>query len=215
MLCLKVATDPRWAEHAARNVDAVLVDHAHCEMKAASNALSLAARHPKDLDLVRALTDLAREELEHFQQVLDLLDARGLALGPPSVDTYAAELRKASADRWSLTATGGKLADRLVVGAVIEARSCERFKLLARTIGAREGGGDRALAAFYTELFVAEARHYQFLIDLAIRVSGGGPAATQAIHERLEVLAEREAAIVRGLSSGTGASASPSPTIHG
>jgi tRNA-(ms[2]io[6]A)-hydroxylase len=205
MLCLKAPTDPRWAEEAARNVDAVLVDHAHCEMKAASNALSLAARHPKDLDLVRALTDLAREELEHFQQVLSMLQERGLTLGPPEVDVYAAELRKASADPWAATARGGKLADRLIVGALIEARSCERFKLLARTLEAR----DAALSAFYTELFVAEARHYQRLVDLAIRISGGDQAAEEAVYARIEVLATREAAIVTGLGE------CATPAIHG
>src|ERR1035438_1606752 len=96
MLCLKQPTDGAWAVQAARDADAVLVDHAHCEMKAASNALSLAARHPGDLEIVRALTDLAREEIDHFQRVLAILAARGVALGPIPVDAYAAELGKAA-----------------------------------------------------------------------------------------------------------------------
>ena len=95
MLCLRVPTDAAWVDEALRDVDAVLADHAHCEMKAASNALSLAARHPGDTALVRALTDLAREEIEHFQRVLALLVERGIALGPPPVDAYAAGLRAA------------------------------------------------------------------------------------------------------------------------
>ena len=96
MLCLKVPTDAAWAAAAMRDVDAVLVDHAHCEMKAASNALSLVARHPGDPELARALTDLAREEIEHFQRVLGMLASRGVALGPPPVDVYAAALRRAA-----------------------------------------------------------------------------------------------------------------------
>ncbi len=84
MLCLKVSTDSAWAESALRRVDTVLADHAHCEMKAASNALALAARHPERLELVRALAALASEELDHFQRVLAVLAARGVALGPPA-----------------------------------------------------------------------------------------------------------------------------------
>jgi tRNA-(ms[2]io[6]A)-hydroxylase len=205
MLCLKVPTDPRWAEAAARNVDAVLVDHAHCEMKAASNALSLAARHPRDLELVRALSEIAREEIEHFQRVLGILAARKLELGAPPVDDYAADLRRASADAWAATAKGGKLVDRLLVGALIEARSCERFKLLASVVG--DASSD--LRAFYMELFACEARHYQRLVDLAIHASGGGEEAEREVHARLEVLAVREAAIVRELG------AAARPTIHG
>src|SRR5206468_7285193 len=103
MLGLKVESDAAWAAEALRDLDRVLVDHAHCEMKAASNALSLAARHPDDLALVRALTDLAREEIDHFQRVLALLAARGLPLGTPPVDAYAAELRRvAKATRTTL-----------------------------------------------------------------------------------------------------------------
>jgi tRNA-(ms[2]io[6]A)-hydroxylase len=86
MLGLKVSTDAAWVDAAMRDLDRVLVDHAHCEMKAASNALSLAARHPDSPALVRALTDLAREEIDHFQRVLAVLEARGLTLGPPPVD---------------------------------------------------------------------------------------------------------------------------------
>ena len=131
MLCLKVPTDAAWAEAAMRDLDAVLVDHAHCEMKAASNALSLAARHPGDAELARALTDLAREEIDHFQRVLAMLVERQVTLGPPPVDAYAAELRKAAGELPRERANGSTLVDRLLVGALIEARSCERFKLLA------------------------------------------------------------------------------------
>src|SRR5260370_21192995 len=95
MFCLKVLTDGAWAAEAMRDVDAVLVDHAHCEIKAASNALSLAARYSQDTELACALAGLAQEEIGHFQRVLRILTARGVALGPPAVDAYAAELRRA------------------------------------------------------------------------------------------------------------------------
>jgi len=129
MLCLKMPTDGGWAMAAARDANAILVDHAHCEMKAATNALSLAMRHSGDLDLVLALSALAREEIEHFGRVVAVLAERGVALGPPKVDEYAAELRRATAalPRSSVP----PLVDRLLVGALIEARSCERFQLLA------------------------------------------------------------------------------------
>src|SRR5690242_18663340 len=95
MFCLRVATDPSWAEEAVKDLDAVLIDHAHCEMKAATNAMSLVVRHSSSLALVRKLTEIAREELEHFQRVVDFLEARGLELGTPPVDDYAADLRRA------------------------------------------------------------------------------------------------------------------------
>src|SRR5215216_5721694 len=95
MFCLQAPTDPGWAALATQDLDAVLVDHAHCEMKAATNALSLVVRHTSDLGLVRALSEIAREELEHFERVAAFLERRGLRLGAPPVDDYAAELRKA------------------------------------------------------------------------------------------------------------------------
>ena len=117
MLCLKVPTDAAWAEEALRDVDAVLIDHAHCEMKAASNALSLAARHPSDAERVMALTGLAREEIEHFQRVFSVLVERGVELGPPPVDAYAAELRRVTNELPRDRAEWAPLVDRLLVGA--------------------------------------------------------------------------------------------------
>ena len=201
MLCLRVSSDAAWVVEASKDLDAVLVDHAHCEMKAASNALSLAARHPGDFALVRALTDLAREEIDHFQRVLSFLEARGLRLGPPPVDTYAAELLRA-VRALPYDPRTVPLVDRLLVAALIEARSCERFKLLLSVVPA---GGE--LHAFYTELVAAEARHYQSLVDLAI-ASAQGDAGL--VHARLDLVAEREADIVRTLSGGDARAA-----IHG
>ena len=208
MLCLEVPTDAGWVEAAMGDVDAVLVDHAHCEMKAASNALSLAARHPGDLELVRALTDLAREEIEHFQRVLRLLEERGVTLGAPPVDAYAADLRRAANALPRDPGPAASLVDRLLVGALIEARSCERFKLLAEaTAGAP---GKEAMHALWSELLAAEARHYRTFVDLATRAAGGDRAR---VASRLEAIARAEGAIVAGLArDGGGASRA---TIHG
>jgi tRNA-(ms[2]io[6]A)-hydroxylase len=205
MLCLKVPTDGAWAAAALREADAVLVDHAHCELKAASNALSLVARHPGDPALAQALTDLAREEIEHFQRVMTVLAARGVALGPPPVDAYAAALRRAAhvlPRRPSVTG----LVDRLLVAAVIEARSCERFQLLAEeargcsallAAQAPERDGSE-LHALWQELLAAEARHYRTFVDLAVQAAGDRPTVVA----RLDELAEAEGAIVRALARG-------------
>jgi tRNA-(ms[2]io[6]A)-hydroxylase len=207
MLGLKVETDAVWVEEAMRDLDRVLVDHAHCEMKAATNALSLVARHPESASLVRALTELAREEIEHFQRVLVVLEARSLPLGPPPVDDYVASLRSA-AQADTRGPKLGPLVDRLLVGALIEARSCERFKLLAAAL---EKAGEQEVSAFYTELLAAEARHYRSFVDLAVESSLASGASRDDVLSRLEVLAEREGAIVQGLARRSKARA----TIHG
>jgi tRNA-(ms[2]io[6]A)-hydroxylase len=173
-------------------------------MKAASNALSLAARHPGDLAMVRALTDLALEEIEHFQRVLAMLAKRGLALGPPPVDPYAAELRRAATSSSKGQAALPPLVDRLVVGALIEARSCERFKLLAAAL---EKSGEQELCVFYKELLASEARHFRTFVDLAVSANGG---EREAVLARLDALGHREAEIVRALASGADRA-----TIHG
>jgi tRNA 2-(methylsulfanyl)-N6-isopentenyladenosine37 hydroxylase len=191
MLGLAVATDEAWVEAALADVDALLVDHAHCEMKAASNALSMAVRHGDRPDLVRAMTLLAEEELAHFRQVHERLVARGVPLGPPPVDAYAAELRKIAA--------GGKaigVVERLLVGALIEARSCERFKLLSQRCP------DAELRAFYAELLAAEAGHYRTFVDLAITEGSRDGIAESEVRARLVALAAAEGRIVERLARG-------------
>jgi len=202
MLCLKVPTDGAWAAAALRDADAVLVDHAHCELKAASNALSLVARHPGDPEMARALSDLAREEIEHFQRVVDVLTARGVTLGTPPVDAYAAALRRAAHELPRADGFAG-LVDRLLVCALIEARSCERFQLLAEA--ARE---DAELHGLWRELLAAEARHYRTFVDLAVHAAGGDRPRVVA---RLEQMADAEGAIVTALAQGEASRA----TIHG
>lgn len=201
MFCLRAPTDPVWAMEAARDLDAVLIDHAHCEMKAATNALSLVVRHPGDLGLVRALTDLAREELDHFRRVVAFLERRGLQLGPPPVDAYAGELRRAMA---LLPNTNiPPVVDRLLVGALIEARSCERFKLLLEALPPTTSS---ELRVFYEELFACEARHYRTYLDLATQVLraewkvADEPSVDLAVQTRLSLLAEAEGKIVRNLA---------------
>lgn len=195
MFCLRVATDASWARAAARDLDGVLVDHAHCEMKAATNALSLVVRHPDDLALVRALTDLAREELDHFRRVVAFIERRGLALGPPPVDEYAAELRRAQS---RLPASSLPLiVDRLLFSALIEARSCERFKLLLAVL---PSDTPAELRVFYEELFACEARHYRTYVDLAVQAVGEGERGRADVEARLALFAEAEASIVRALA---------------
>jgi tRNA-(ms[2]io[6]A)-hydroxylase len=194
MLGLKVRTDARWARDALGDVDALLVDHAHCEMKAASNALSLVARHPHDLALVAELADLAREEIEHFKRVVAILAERGAELGAPAVDVYAAELRRAAS---ASAGSGGaaSLVDRLLVGALIEARSCERFKLLA---GAVADHPDASLHGLWRELLAAEARHYATFVELAVRAAAGDRPRVMG---RLDELADAEGRIVARLAA--------------
>ena len=211
MFCLTSPTDPAWAREAAADLDAVLIDDAHCEMKAATNAMSLVMRHPSDLALVRALTELAREELDHFRRVLHFIDRRGLDLGAPPVDAYAAELRTAM-NRLP-QANIPNLVDRLLVGALIEARSCERFKLLLDVLPA---GTPSEIRVLYDELFACEARHYRTYVDLAtqaLRASwneAGERDVESAIATRLGLLADAEGQIVRGL-----AARDTRATVHG
>jgi tRNA-(ms[2]io[6]A)-hydroxylase len=203
MLGLLVETDAAWGDEAARDLDAVIRDHAHCEMKAASHALSLAARHSEDLTLVRKLVALAQEELAHFDRVVEILASRGIALGTPPVDEYAAKLRERAA---KLPRTCGEkivspVVDRLLLCAVIEARSCERFKILLDHLGE-----PHELYAFYKELFAAEARHFREYVELASHAAGDAALADA----RLVEIAKLEAEIV---SSRTGAP--DRATIHG
>lgn len=202
MLGLKAPTDPAWASVALADLDAVLVDHAHCEMKAASNAMSLAARHPRSSALVLALVDLAREELDHFARVVEKLAERSVPLGTPPVDTYAADLRHRIAVDPGAPHEGTRdpLVERLLVASIIEARSAERFSLLLEAMGP-----EHEMYAFYTELLAAEARHHRVFVDLAIDAANGDEGRVRA---RLERMAGIEAEIVR-------AAGPARPVIHG
>jgi tRNA-(ms[2]io[6]A)-hydroxylase len=203
MLGLSVPTDDAWIEAALADVDALLVDHAHCEMKAATNAMSLAVRHGDRPALVQALVAIAQEELAHFARVHAMIVARGIVMRPPPVDPYVAELRRLAGGR----AIG--LVDRLLVGALIEARSCERFRLLA------ERCADRELAAFYAELLIAEATHYRTFVDLAVTEGARDGVEADEVRDRLRALAAAEGGLVRRLADDSVSSVAARATVHG
>jgi len=166
MLELRVATVERWAEVVLAGFDDFLLDHAACERKASANAISLVTHYPDRRELVRAMIELAREELHHFQQVHRIIDGRGLQLGGDRRDPYL----KALLDR---VRRGGEayFLDRLLIGGVVEARGCERFALLAAAL--EKTGATAELAGFYANLADSEARHRDLFVDLAARYFDG------------------------------------------
>jgi tRNA-(ms[2]io[6]A)-hydroxylase len=164
MLGLKLATDPRWVNIVESNIQEILTDHAWCEQKAATNALSLVINNPNYTELVTALIEIAREELDHFQQVHNLIKSRGLTLGLERKDHYVNELYKFMQKGGSRKSS---LVDRLLFSAMIEARSCERFRVLSENIT------DKELAKFYRDLMISEAGHYTTFIGYARKYGDG------------------------------------------
>lgn len=163
MLGLKLPTDPRWVNIVEKNISDILTDHAYCEQKAASYAISLITKYPGIPEIVDKMTALAQEELEHFQMVHNLIKDRGLILGKEERDPYVHDLM-------SFIKRGGNdemvLVDRLLIAAMIEARSCERFRVLSENIK------DAELAKFYHDLMASEARHYTMFLSLARKYGG-------------------------------------------
>ena len=164
MLGLKLPTDPRWAELVDQDLGAILSDHAWCEQKAASNAISMIVRYPEQIALVQELTRIAQEEITHFGMVVDRIKERGLALEPERKDHYVNQLLTFVRKDGS---RAERLVDRLLFSAMIEARSRERFKMLSERIS------DEGLRSFYRELMVSEAGHYTTFSGFA-RMSGEG-----------------------------------------
>ena len=158
MLGLKLRTDPRWVNIAESNLEELLTDHAWCEQKAASNAISLVAYNSELEDLVTDLLAIAKEEVEHFQQVHELMKRRGYVLGRERRDDYVNELYKFMKKDGS---RNDALIDRLLFAAMIEARSCERFKVLSENIL------DEELKVFYRDLMASEAGHYTTFLGYA------------------------------------------------
>jgi tRNA-(ms[2]io[6]A)-hydroxylase len=158
MLHLKLPTDPRWVRVAEMNLAEVLTDHAYCEQKAASSCISLIVEYPDRDKLVEVLTPVVAEEWNHFERVLGLMRERGFRLGRPRRDEYVVALHQFMVKGGSPEA---RLLDKLLVCALIEARSCERFKLLWQNLP------DPDLQQFYYELMVSEAGHYTNFITLA------------------------------------------------
>jgi tRNA-(ms[2]io[6]A)-hydroxylase len=158
MLGLKLVTDPRWVNVVESNIEEILTDHAWCEQKAASNAISLVTYNSEHEELVTELLVIAREELEHFQMVHDIIKSKGLTLGRERKDNYVNELFKFMKKDGSRK---DALCDRLLFSAMIEARSCERFKVLSENIK------DTELAKFYRNLMISEAEHYTTFLGFA------------------------------------------------
>ena len=158
MLGLKMATDPRWVNIVEKNIEEILTDHAWCEQKAASNAISTVVRFPDYPELVDELIRVSLEEMTHFKMVVDEIKKRGITLGFEQKDPYVADLRK-------FIKRGGDRTDQLVqallLAAMIEARSCERFRILSEEIA------DEELRKFYRDLMVSEAEHYTMFIGFA------------------------------------------------
>lgn len=157
-LGLNLPTDPRWTNIAEKRIEDILVDHAYCEQKAASSCISLIIQFPERSKLIEVLTPVVAEEWAHFERVIAQLTKRGFTLGRARKDEYVSELNKALRKGGSREE---QLMDKLLMNALIEARSCERFKLLWKNIV------DEELSRFYYELMVSEAGHYHNFIELA------------------------------------------------
>ena len=193
MLGLKLATDPRWVNIVETNIEEILTDHAWCEQKAASNAISIISLNSEHEELVTDLLALAKEELEHFQLVHDLIKSRGFKLGRERKDSYVNELFKFMNKGGSRQQS---LVDRLLFSAMIEARSCERFKLLSEKIS------DPELSKFYNDLMVSEAGHYTTFLGYARKYGGNSD-----VNKRWKEWIDHEAIVIQNYGK--------EETIHG
>jgi len=193
MLGLKLPTDPRWVNIVEKNIDEILTDHAFCEQKAASTAISLIVNFPEYPELVTEMVALAREEMGHFKMVHDRILARGRTLGRYRKDEYVVELMK-------FFPKGGSRKDllihRLLYAALIEARSCERFRLLSEELQ------DLELAEFYRKLMISEAGHYTLFLNFARQYGD-----RREVDRKWQELLTYEAEIMKGLGT--------RETVHG
>lgn len=180
MLHLQSETDARWLAQVDSNLQAVLIDHAHCEHKAAATAMSLFGSYICDAELTKAMTEIIAEELEHFEMVLALLKRRGIEFKLQQPGSYGRSLNNLIRPNEPQRAV-----DRLLVAGLIEARSCERFRLLANHVD------DSELSEFYHSLFESEARHHSTYTRLARKYQ-----PLDIVNERLEELAAKEAEII-------------------
>lgn len=186
MLGLKLPTDPRWVNIVAKNIKEILTDHAYCEQKAASSAISLIIGFPEKNDLVQEMISLVQEEMSHFKMVHDLILERGLTLGRERKDEYVINLLK-------FFPKGGSRQDHLVhkllYAALIEARSCERFRLLSEELE------DPKLACFYRKLMISEANHYTTFLGFARKYG----KSRVAVDQKWEALLAYEAKLIKNL----------------
>ncbi len=194
ILKLKLPTDPLWVKNVVEsNIEEILTDHAFCQQKAASNAITLIVQNPNLSDLVQEMAMLVQEEMDHFKRVHDLIIARGYVLGRERKDHYVNELMQFMIKGGSRHA---QLIDRLLFSAMIEARSCERFKVMSEHIK------DEELSAFYHELMISEAGHYTMFIKLARKY-----AEDIDVDKRWNEYLEYEAKVIQNYGK--------SETIHG
>ena len=180
MLHLQSVTDARWLRQVDANLNDVLIDHAHCEKKAAGTALNLIFHYVEDRELCQEMTEIVNEELENFHLVIDLLERRGVKFRRLKPSQYGRKLNDLCRKQEPQRAV-----DRLLVAGIIEARSCERFQALANHVE------DQELAAFYRSLFESEARHHATYTRLAMHF-----APEKEVMRRLDELAALEAAII-------------------
>ncbi|PJD95687.1 MAG: tRNA hydroxylase [Legionella sp.] len=159
---LKIKTPAAWLEYAVQHLDMLLLDHAHCERKAAANAIHLMSKYPEKAELIRVMSPLAREELLHFEKVTTLMEERDIAFVSLPPSQYGATLHRLV----TIKNTNQRLCDQLLIGAIIEARSCERFNALIPFLQ------DKKLAQFYNTLIRSEARHFEEYLRLAKRYGG-------------------------------------------
>ena len=193
MLGLKLPTDPRWVNIVEKNIEDILTDHAYCEQKAASTAISLIVSFPEYTDLVTEMTALVKEEISHFKMVHDKIIERGWSLGRDRKDDYVIELLKFFPKGGSRTT---QMVHRLLYAALIEARSCERFRLLSEELQ------DKELAEFYRKLMVSEANHYTMFLGFARQYGD-----RKEVDKKWQALLDYEANIMKNLGN--------KETIHG
>ena len=193
MLGLKLPTDPRWVNIVEKNIEEILTDHAFCEQKATSTAISLIVSFPEYTELVQEMTVLVKEEISHFKMVHDKIIERGWTLGRDRKDDYVIQLMKFFPKGGSRTT---QLVHRLLYAALIEARSCERFRLLSEALD------DKELAEFYKNLMVSEANHYTMFLGFARQYGN-----RTDVDNKWNALLEYEAKIIANLGT--------SETIHG
>ncbi|MBG6150790.1 tRNA-(ms[2]io[6]A)-hydroxylase [Aquimarina sp. EL_43] len=193
MLGLKLPTDPRWVNIVEKNIEEILTDHAYCEQKATSTAISLMVSFPEYTELVQEMVKLVKEEISHFKMVHDKILERGWVLGRDRKDDYVVQLITFFPKGGSRTT---QLVHRLLYAALIEARSCERFKLLSEELE------DQELADFYRSLMVSEANHYTMFLNFARQYGN-----REEVDKKWQELLVFEAEIMKSLGN--------KETIHG
>ncbi len=193
MLGLKLPTDPRWVNIVEKNIEEILTDHAFCEIKASATAVSLIVTFPEYTDLVKEMAPLAQEEMDHFKQVHEIITKRGWTLGRDRKDHYVNQLVKFFPKGGSRTT---QLVHRLLYAALIEARSCERFKLLSEHLQ------DKELADFFGSLMKSEAGHFTLFLSFARKYGN-----REEVDKKWQALLDYEAEIMKNLGK--------TETVHG